>query len=102
MKRRKMGNEAKNGEKNKFSVTGISFLDPELLSNAKARAKRLHLNLSKYVCQLIRQDLAGGGESLTFKESPAPVSSDQSAVGKVADLIRKEAKKRPEGKNPHP
>lgn len=48
-------------------------MDPQMYEDAKARAKRLGFpTFSSYVCQLIRADLANGGESMLIRETTTP------------------------------
>lgn len=54
-----------------YRTVGVSFPNPNLLEDAKARAARLGLSFSAYVVRLIQEDLSTRGD-FVLKEGAIP------------------------------
>lgn len=59
-------------DKKVYATHGISWPDPQLLVEAKARAGRLGLSLSQYVNRLVKDDIDEGGNMILKDPPPAP------------------------------
>ena len=54
-----------------YRTVGVSFPNPKLLEDAKARAARLGFSFSAYVVRLIQEDLSTRGD-FVLKEGAIP------------------------------
>lgn len=83
--------------KSPYHTVGVSFPDPVLLADAKARAARLGISFSAYVVRLVRQDLEAGGDFVLKDPTATPldpkgVSPD--VAGEAARIVEEEVRRR--------
>jgi hypothetical protein len=79
-----------------YLTFGVSFPDPKLLKDGKARAARLDLSFSDYICRLVREELERGGD-FVLREGPPPADAPAESKGPVSygTDLRQKKKARP-------